>query len=216
VPVEPNPSPRRGYNEKTQMEHAHKRRRGHALARAARAAFVTAAGLILASCVVSDKPLLAEGEQIAGAHFTAQLFRAFSNGASHERRTAIFRWQDGAYAKAPDGETSVVELVAQKLGADDYIVQGAYPGKKVFQYWIARRVNEGAYLLFALDETSVPRATRDRLCVENRSSDICRIETRDQLLKLAHATADRGPKEAEIAIVVEERSNDSFSEAPLH
>ena len=194
------------------MEHAHKRRQGHALARAARAVFVTAAGLILASCVVSDKPLLAEGEQIAGTHFTAQLFRAFSNGASHERRTAIFRWQDKAYAKEPDGETSVVELVAQKLDVDTYVVQGAYQGRKVFQYWIARQISEGTYLLFALDEKSVPRATQDHLCVEDRSSDICRIETRDHLLKLAYATAAQPPKEAEIAIIVDERSDDISTE----
>ena len=185
------------------MKHSHMARQRHPMAAAMRAVFLLAAGLTLASCVVSEKPLLAEGEQMAGAHFTARLYRAFSNGASRERRTAIFQWRDGAYAKEPDGETSVVELVARKLGSDDYVVQGAYPGKKVFQYWIARKLTEGAYLLFALDETSVPRATRDHLCVENRSPDICLLETREQLLDLAHATASRPAKDAEIAIIVE-------------
>lgn len=163
---------------------------------------LTAASFGLCSCVASEKPLVSETKPVVGQQFTAELFRSFSEGEAHEVRKATFQWQDGAYLNDGTGATDVARFVVQPLQGDDSIIQSTDVGGKIFRYWIGRKLTDGAYLIVPVDEANVDAAARDAACAKGQPAGICIVRTRDQLLALAYATADRPVKNAEIAIVV--------------
>ena len=115
----------------------------------------------------------------------------------------MFRWQDGAYVNVGGGATKFRQFVSRPLQAEDSIIQGSDAGGKLFTYWIGRKLADGAYLIIPVDEEDVDAAVRNTLCAKRQPKDFCIIDTNEQLVTLAKATAIKPMKNAELAVVVD-------------
>lgn len=156
----------------------------------------------LASCVVSDKPLLSNAKPLLGPHFTVQLFRHFSNGKSGEIRTSVFAWKDGAYVNTGGNATDLSRFIATPLHGDDMVLQGSNAKGKVYAYWLSRKFADGAYLILPLDETYLDVASREKLCAKDQPAGFCLVDTAEKLAELSRATAASPIKNAEIAVII--------------
>ena len=157
----------------------------------------------LASCVVSEKPLIGNAKPMLGPRFTVQLFRNFSDGRAHDLKTSVFEWKGGAYVNTGGSTMDLPRFVAQPL-SDDFIIQSSNVGQKLFTYWIGRKVTDGAYLVIPLDEERLPGGARGAPCQKDSPVGFCVVETIAQLDEVARATARNPVKNGQVAIIVED------------
>jgi hypothetical protein len=163
--------------------------------------FLVAISVSVSACVVSEKPLLQNSKPTLGPRFTVQLFRKFSDGRAHDLKTSIFEWKEGVYVNTGGSTMDLPRFVAQPL-SDDFIIQSFNGDKKLFTYWIGRKITSGAYLVVAMNEDALPSERRDAVCQEGSPSGFCVIDTAEQLGEVARATAKAPIKNAEVAIIV--------------
>jgi hypothetical protein len=85
-----------------------------------------------------------------GQQFELNLYEGFKDGRAQDFHTAVYQWKDGRYVRSGGLARDVKSLVAEPLGRDDLILQGANESESTFNYWIARRLFPGVYLIFQL------------------------------------------------------------------
>jgi hypothetical protein len=85
----------------------------------------------------------------------------------------------------------------------DRIVQSIRTGRPV-EYAIARKLADGTYLVVAIDENDADETTRTKFCGKDAGT-ACRIETRDQLLAFARATAAKPHSTGGLAVLMPDR-----------
>jgi hypothetical protein len=83
----------------------------------------------------------------------------------------------------------------------EWIVQGADSVPSAFNFALARKLADSAYLVVVIDKDDADEATRKLHCVE-QSRYSCRIETPEQLLAFARATAAKTRDSGGLAVVV--------------
>jgi hypothetical protein len=171
------------------------------ICRLSRAGLLSVATLSVASCVASGKALVTDAKPTMGSQFTAALFRKFEDGRASELRTSTFRWEDGAYVSV-SGPEDLRRFASMPLQGSDIIIQGSGPKGKLFTYWLGRKLAEGAYLIEPLDETDLAAANKPALCAKHESKGFCFVDTTDNLVTMAEATARSPVKNAEIAVIV--------------
>ena len=91
---------------------------------------------------------------------------------------------------------------SRTAGRDDLILQGANESESNFNYWIARRLFPGVYLIFPIVEADVDDATRNAIC-QSDSENTCTIKAHDQLVMLAQATAAKPLRNPALGVVVQ-------------
>ena len=168
-----------------------------------RLAALAVAALCLASCVVSETPLVKDAKPTLGSRFTVQLFRKFSDGRAHELNTSVFEWKGDTYVNTGGSAMDLPQFVARPL-SNDYIIQSSNVGRKLFTYWIGRKVTDGVYLVIPLDEGDLSGGLQDTLCRKGSPVGFCVIETAGQLDDIARVTAKSPLKNAEVAVIVEQ------------
>ncbi|WP_158808967.1 hypothetical protein [Beijerinckia sp. L45] len=147
---------------------------------------------------------MSNAQPVLGRQFAAHVYRRFDGGKADELKTAAFRWKDGVYVKDGADESTLTRFVSEPLQGDDTLIQGWNSTGKMYSYWIGRKVMQGAYLVFPVDETNAADATRNEVCMIAQPQGFCIVKTHEQLMAMALATARAPVKNGEIAVIVED------------
>ena len=163
---------------------------------------LAAGTLSLSACVESQMPLISDAQPLIGQQFEVHLYENFVDGKANDFHASVYRWKDGQYVRASGLARDAKSFVAQSLAANDFLLQSTDENGKRFDYWIGRKLADGVYLIFPLDENDADDATRNAVCGKDSPDRVCRIKTHDQLVTLARATATKPVREAALGVLV--------------
>lgn len=172
----------------------------------ARLVAVALLALGLGSCVISDKPLVVGSKPLFGDRFDAILFRDFTEGAGYSSQKVGYRWMDGYYVRASAGGKHMVRFAAETLSATDFLIERSQDDRaagqaKLFTYFIARKVADGAYLVAPLSENDLSAADREAMCDKDQPEGFCSIKDHDQLMTSARATEGKTLRNVSVAVL---------------
>jgi hypothetical protein len=152
----------------------------------------------LAGCISSTAPILTDGQPLLGEHPRLQ-FYTLRDGAAREPATETFRFTDGRYVPTVGTRKDIGPFTLHAFEGGDLIAQSIRPGHPV-EYAIARKLADGTYLLFVIDETDADQAMRAQYCSKDPGS-ACSVTTREAVLAFAHATATKPHASGGLAIL---------------
>jgi hypothetical protein len=149
---------------------------------------VTAAALTLAGCIRSEGPILSDSDQPFGAKLHLQLY-GMNSGIARDPETVSFAWNGHHYVRTGGGLRDVSGFSIHRFESDDFIIQ-TVPSKPrdPTEFAIAHRLVEGVWQVVPVDESDADAPTRETYC-KKATLSTCVIETRQQLLAFARATA---------------------------
>lgn len=154
---------------------------------------------LLAGCIDSTAPILSDARPLLGERLWLQ-FYVLHDDAADEPAAETFAWQGGRYVRISDNGTGIADFTLHNLGNADLIVQSIRPGL-LTEYAIARRLADGTYLLFAIDEGDADETMRNNACGTNLRVDY-RVTTREEVLAFAHATAAKPHSTGGLALIM--------------
>jgi hypothetical protein len=157
---------------------------------------------LLAGCIDSAEPLLGNARPLLGERVNLQLY-AMRKNAVYDPATANFVWQNGHYARTGGTDTSLHDFTVHPFRGSDLIAQEIPSGAPV-NYAILRKLAEGTYLVFVIDEDDANAATRKRFCRSTRMSG-CTVTTRQAVLAFARASAAKRPSVGGLVLVLSEQ-----------
>jgi len=160
------------------------------------------AALSLSACVESQKPLLTDTKPTLGNQLDIHLYERFVGRTSLDFHATSYTWSDGKYTRVSGLARDVASFVYQPIEGGDFIVQGTDETQSIFNYWIGRKLLDGVYLIFPLNEADSDAATRDAACAKNQPDGICMVGKYDDLISLARATAARSLRDPSLGIIV--------------
>lgn len=171
------------------------------LRRSIAAAGLALGALTLTACVDSSAPILSDGKPIFGQQVYVHLY-SLHDGAAHRPEVVTFRWNGARYVVPRWRLKDLSAFTFHDFEGSDAIVQSFNAkGERTIEYALARKLADGVYLVIAIDEDDADEATRASSCTKAKSSP-CRIETRDQLLAFARATAAKPHPGGGLAVLV--------------
>jgi hypothetical protein len=162
-----------------------------------RALLLTAA-LLLAGCVQSEGPILSDSAQPFGTTLKLQLY-GLSKGFARDPQSVSFKWNGHYYTRASGGLRDVSGFTVHPFEGNDFLIQ-TVPAKprSLTEFAIAHSLAEGVWQVVPIDEADADAPTRDAYCKSSKGA--CVIETRQQLLAFARATAAQQKTEGGLAI----------------
>ena len=122
-----------------------------------------ASSAFLTGCISSTAPVLTGGQPLLGEHPRLQ-FYTLRDGAAHEPATETFRFTDGRYVPISGTRKDIGPFTLHAFDGGDLIAQSNRPGHPA-EYAIARKLADGTYLLFVIDEADADEATRSSIAV---------------------------------------------------
>ena len=155
--------------------------------------------LLLAGCINSAKPLLTDAQPLLGERPRFEIY-VLRDGAAREPNSEAFAWRNGRYTPVRGTTSDIRDFTLHSFEGDDLIVQSLRPGHPA-EYGIARKLADGTYLLFAVDENDAEAATRDRYCGKEPDA-ACRVATREAVLAFAHASAAKPHPTGGLAVLL--------------
>lgn len=161
-------------------------------------ALLLAASLLLAGCIQSEGPILSDSAQPFGKALKLQLY-GLSKGFARDPQSVSFTWNGHYYARASGGLRNVSGFTIHPFEGDDFIIQ-TVPAKphSPTEFAIAHRLAEGVWQVIPIDEADADAPTRDAYCKSSQGA--CIIETRQQFLAFARATAAQQKADGGLAI----------------
>ncbi len=141
---------------------------------------------LLAGCIDSAQPLFTDARPLLGQRPRLE-FYVLRDGKAREPASATFAWRNGRYVPIRGTANDIHDFTLHTFAGDDLIVQSLRRGHPA-EYGIARKLAEGAYLLFAVDESEADEATRAKFC-DRSAGTACRVATRAAVLAFAQASA---------------------------
>ncbi|MGH6684179.1 MAG: hypothetical protein ACRECA_09750 [Pseudolabrys sp.] len=164
-----------------------------------RATFAGLCALSLAACVDSAAPILTDAKPEFGPRLNLQLY-TLRKGVAGEPEKVQFAWNGKLYAHTGGGMKDVSAIALHPFEAGDYIIESIpVRPRQNTEYALLHKLASGAYLVIAIDETNADEATRASNC-KHPGNAACRIETREQLLAFAQATAARSKDEGGLVL----------------
>jgi hypothetical protein len=158
-----------------------------------RAAIAALCSASLTGCIDSVGPILPDSQPEFGQHLKLQ-FYGLRSGYARDSEQASFTWNGALYTHAGGGMKDFSAFSVQPFENGDYIIQEVLAKRpRITEYALLHKIAEGAYQVIAIDEDDADDPTRVAFCGKGDKADPspCRIETRDQLLAFARATAAR-------------------------
>ncbi len=144
--------------------------------------------LLLAGCVESSGPILSDPKKMFGDRVQLQLY-ALRDGEVSSPQAVSFQWNGALYVRNGGGLREMSAFSVHAFEADDLIVETVSVKRpRITEYALARKLRDGVYFLVAIDEADADELTRKDYC-KKTGGVACLIETRDQLLAFARATA---------------------------
>lgn len=171
-------------------------------ARLARTIFVFACFGLLAGCIDSAQPLLTDARPLLGERPRLE-FYVLRDGAAREPALETFSWRHGRYVPIRGTASDIHDFTLHAFAGDDLIVQSLRHGHPV-EYGIARKLAEGVYLLFAVDESDADAMTRTKFC-DTSAGTACRVATPEAMLAFARASAAKPHPAGGLALLLARR-----------
>jgi hypothetical protein len=154
---------------------------------------------LLAGCISSNEPMLSDARPLLGQNPHFQFF-TLTDGAATEPSEGDFDWRNGLYVPADGPAGEIGPFTVHTFEGADLLVQSSRPGKPV-EYAIARKLADGTYLIFAVDEQNADDATRKKYCGEDRNA-ACSVTSREAVLVFARAAAAKPHTTGGLAILM--------------
>jgi hypothetical protein len=164
--------------------------------------FALAAMFLLSGCIDSVQPLLTGAQPLLGNRPHIE-FYVLRDGAAREPRDETFAWRDDRYVPVKGTASDLHDFTLHAFAGADLIVRSLRAGQPA-EYGIARKLVDGTYLLFAVDETDADAATRNKYCGKAPGA-ACRVATTEALLALARASAAKPRSSGGLAVLVADR-----------
>ncbi len=171
-------------------------------ARLARTILVLAGLGLLAGCIDSAQPLLTDAQPLLGRRARLE-FYVLRDGMAREPAMTTFAWCNGRYVPVRGTASDIHDFTLHAFAGDDLIVQSLRRGHPA-EYGIARKLADGAYLLFAVDEDDADEATRRKFC-DKSAGTACRVATREAVLAFAQASAAKPHPSGGLALLLARR-----------
>ncbi len=130
----------------------------------------------LAGCIDSAQPLFTDALPLIGCHAGLE-FYVLRDGAARDKTEARFVWGNGRYVPVGGTARDIHDFTLHAFAGDDLIVQSLRRGHPA-EYGIARKLADGAYLLFAVDEADAHEATRGKFLRQERRYRLPRGDAR--------------------------------------
>ncbi len=156
----------------------------------------------LAGCIDSAEPLLGDARPLLGERLDLQLY-AMRENVVYDPATANFIWQNGRYARTGGTDTSLHDFTLHPFRGSDLIAQEIHAGAPV-NYAILRKLAEGTYLVFVIDEADADKATRKKFCGKRLVAG-CTVTTRQAVLAFARASAAKRPSVGGLVLLLAEQ-----------
>jgi hypothetical protein len=157
---------------------------------------------LLTNCIESARPIFTDARPLFGNQARFQLY-ALRDGAAFDSMTVTYIWRNDRYVLASDSDAGFGDFTVHPFQDTDLIVQSFRPGLPN-EYAIARKLADGIYLVFAIDENEADRSTQDQFC-EKEAGASCRVSTRDALLTFARTSAAKPRSEGGLAVLLANR-----------
>jgi hypothetical protein len=157
---------------------------------------------LLAGCIDSAEPLLGDARPLLGERLSLQLY-AMRKNAVYDPATANFVWQNGRYVRTGGTDTSLHDFTVHAFRGLDLIAQEIHTGAPV-NYAILRKLAEGTYLVFVIDESDADKATRRTFC-SNKRGPGCTVKTRQAVLAFARASTAKRPSTGGLVLLLAEQ-----------
>jgi hypothetical protein len=127
-------------------------------------------------------------------------FYTMHKGVAEEPEQASYKWDGARYAHASGGMRDIRAFSVHPFEGDNFIVQSV-AGKRphITEYAVATKLTDGVYQVIAVDEDDADPPIRTAHCKITDDSG-CRVQTREQLFALAHATTARRKGEGGLVI----------------
>jgi len=170
--------------------------------RLARQILAVASLALLAGCIASAEPLLTDAQPLLGERLNLQLY-AMRTNAVYDPATANFVWQNGRYVRTGGTDTSIHDFTLHPFRGSDLIAQEVHAGAPV-NYAILRKLAEGTYLVFVIDEADSDRPTRKKFCGKRPVAG-CAVTTRRGVLAFARASAAKRPSVGGLVLLLSEQ-----------
>ena len=161
--------------------------------------FALAALLSLGGCIDSLQPLLTGTQPLLGNRPNIA-FYVLRDGVAREPTTETFAWRNGRYVPIRGTATDIHDFTLHAFEGADLIVQSIRAGHST-EYAVARKLADGAYLLFAIDENDADAATRDKYCGKEPGA-ACRVATSEAVLAFARASAVKPRSSGGLAVLM--------------
>ena len=144
--------------------------------------------LLLAGCIRADGPVLSESSQPFGKQLRLQLY-GLNKGLARDPEIVSFKWNGHYYARTGGGLRDVHGFSLQPFDGDDFIIQ-TVPAKPraPTEFAVAHKLAGGVWQVTPIDEADADATTRDAMCKKSTTTS-CVVETREQVLAFARATA---------------------------
>ena len=164
--------------------------------------FALAALLTLGGCIDSIQPLLTGAQPLLGNRPHIE-FYVLRDGAAREPTAETFAWRGGRYVPIQGTASDLHDFTLHALAGADLIVQSLRVGHPA-EYGVARKLADGTYLLFAVDENDADVATRDKYCGKEPGA-ACRVANTEAVLAFARASAAKPRSSGGLAVLVADR-----------
>jgi hypothetical protein len=168
--------------------------------RVAAMGLAVATTLGLGGCVSSTAPILSDANALLGERGQLHLFGA-PNGGAREHRVRAFQWSGSRYVVSGRAREFSDFTVHAYEGRDLIVQSRSVRTPHLVEYAIARKLSEGAYLIFPISEEDADEPTRERFCTKTAEA-ACRISTPEQLFVFARASAAKEEEQGGIAVIV--------------
>ena len=158
--------------------------------------------LLLAGCINSSGPILPDAQPVLGLKLNLQLY-TLRDGHALDPERARFAWDGKRYVHEGGGLKDVASFTLHPFEGGDSIVQSVsarHP--EHVEYALMHTLTEGVYTVIAIDEDDADAAARAAQC-KHPGGTACRIETREQLVIFARATAAKKKTSGGLAIRLE-------------
>ena len=157
---------------------------------------------IISGCVESHTPILTKAEPLFGPQFQVHLYDTFIAGQARGVQVLRYRWNDHGYERIGQQSGDDSEFAVQSLDDKNFIVQTHNMENALFHYSIARKIFDGVVLVFPIEESDADATTLVEICGNEAPTIICMIQTYDQLVTLARATAAKPPHNPLVGVIV--------------
>jgi hypothetical protein len=159
------------------------------------------AAFTLAGCIESSAPIIPDAEPEFGERVQFQLY-GLRDGGVRDPQTLTLQWNGGLYAHAGGGLRELSGVSFHPFENGGFIIQTVSVKRpQITEYALAHKLIDGVFFVAAIDETDADEATRTDYCKKAKGA-ACSIETREQLMAFARATAARSHQQGAIALRV--------------
>ena len=165
-----------------------------------RAAAASLYALSLSGCVDSVGPILPDAQPQFGERLRLQ-FYTLRKGFAEEPEQATYKRSGGRYTHIGGGMRDISAFSVHPFEGNDFIIIQGTSAKRprITEYAVGFKLTDGVYQVIGIDEDDADAATKAAHCKKTDNSG-CRIETREQLLAFARATAARRKGEGGLVI----------------